>query len=628
MGGGKSRKNKNTTEAELVELRRKFEALEADRKSYYEISMKTMMENKKIIGSLREHNKAQRRQLKEMRKLSAQGKIASEVPDAEEHMDKLERHVVMIRKNLDSVTAAVEEKRSDLEKLRDQAADLEADGLSSHEASVATPQEAKSIRSLENRLDRSMIKYNETQSIRKSYEQIVERLKAERDNFDNHMNSLENTLQVKVKDLDDLHLLGNDALQARDLALRKLQQSQDRLDADRKQRERDLRARRQVASSAAAMVSTMKEMEDNRREIVARERGDLSEEEETLLRQRTIIASIQSRATMFSKQQVQAEESLDHHEEIITKLMKITGTSDVSEVVSKIVNQDEARANLEALVAENSTKIDERQSTLESMQAELEDIRFHGVRRGSVGTRRRLDDIEKKLADARSYTQVRHKKYENIAKIILDVHAGIEHLLEKLAPVQSVERFTYVLTHETLPLAVEHCERLLLSALSQISSASSANSTISSEGAGLSSEMARSTSNDTRKQSVSYALQDIDGAQSRRRAGGTRRSVSQNQRSASVLYSTSLVGKSSYEQKTLDYEDDEDDEDADNSIAVGAKGTLYLDETHEAPLSRDNIKQASRVLLKEHTSRRKGLNRSNVSFQRGKQRSSSASYNS
>lgn len=35
----------------------------------------------------------------------------------------------------------------------------------------------RQIRMLENRLDKAMIKYNEAQSIRKTYEQIVKRLK-------------------------------------------------------------------------------------------------------------------------------------------------------------------------------------------------------------------------------------------------------------------------------------------------------------------------------------------------------------------------------------------------------------------------------------------------------------------
>ena len=38
-------------------------------------------------------------------------------------------------------------------------------------------QNMRTIRILENRLDKVMIKYNEAQSIRKTYEQIVKRLK-------------------------------------------------------------------------------------------------------------------------------------------------------------------------------------------------------------------------------------------------------------------------------------------------------------------------------------------------------------------------------------------------------------------------------------------------------------------
>jgi len=37
----------------------------------------------------------------------------------------------------------------------------------------------RKIRILENRLDKAMIKYNEAQSIRKTYEQIVKRLKVD-----------------------------------------------------------------------------------------------------------------------------------------------------------------------------------------------------------------------------------------------------------------------------------------------------------------------------------------------------------------------------------------------------------------------------------------------------------------
>ena len=40
---------------------------------------------------------------------------------------------------------------------------------------------------LENRLDKALIKYNEAQSIKKTYEQIVKRLREERIGFDHQL---------------------------------------------------------------------------------------------------------------------------------------------------------------------------------------------------------------------------------------------------------------------------------------------------------------------------------------------------------------------------------------------------------------------------------------------------------
>ncbi len=55
----------------------------------------------------------------------------------------------------------------------------------------------RKIRQLENRLDKAMIKYNEAQSIGKTYEQIVKRLAEERVGFDNQIVAIERTVAAK-----------------------------------------------------------------------------------------------------------------------------------------------------------------------------------------------------------------------------------------------------------------------------------------------------------------------------------------------------------------------------------------------------------------------------------------------
>merc|ERR1719440_1926983 len=67
--------------------------------------------------------------------------------------------------------------------------DLQAPGPEDEDAMT------RQIRPLENRLDKAMIKYNEAQNIRRTYEQIVKRLREERTGFDSHLKSLEDTMK-------------------------------------------------------------------------------------------------------------------------------------------------------------------------------------------------------------------------------------------------------------------------------------------------------------------------------------------------------------------------------------------------------------------------------------------------
>jgi len=104
----------------------------------------------------------------------------------------------------------------------------------------------RNIRMLENRLDKAMIKYNEAQSIRKTYEQIVKRLKEERIGFDNQLAALERTFSAKQRDYEELLLLSGDANHAREVAQAELERVRGGYEEERRRRESELRERHQV----------------------------------------------------------------------------------------------------------------------------------------------------------------------------------------------------------------------------------------------------------------------------------------------------------------------------------------------------------------------------------------------
>merc|ERR1711959_385196 len=93
----------------------------------------------------------------------------------------IEKQVYAMRREYNAKRSEFETRQRELRALEDKWDDLkkEATKPNSEENPLT-----RGIRALENRLDKAIIKYNEAQSIRKTYEQITKRLKDERITFD------------------------------------------------------------------------------------------------------------------------------------------------------------------------------------------------------------------------------------------------------------------------------------------------------------------------------------------------------------------------------------------------------------------------------------------------------------
>lgn len=102
-----------------------------------------------------------------------------------------------------------------------------------------------------------MIKYNEAQSIRKIYEQIVKKLQEEKLNFDNQLSQFEKTLKSRKQDGLELHLMSRDANHAKEVAKAELQRFEQQIIEERKQREKDLQHRKEMAKQKLELSETM-----------------------------------------------------------------------------------------------------------------------------------------------------------------------------------------------------------------------------------------------------------------------------------------------------------------------------------------------------------------------------------
>jgi len=353
------------------------------------------------------------------------GKDAAEDDPWAVEFKSLEREVYGMRKEYNNKKAEYEAKDRELNQLQDCWNDLKKEAVKPN--SEENPM-TRGIRTLENRLDKAIIKYNEAQSIRKTYEQIVKRLKDERITFDNQLAAIEKTLKAKEHDYEELLLMAHDANHAKEAARAELARFQQAVAEERRQREKELNERRSQARARQEMMTRAENREKMRQEIVLEAAGDLSCTDEENLKKAVVTNQLYSHLNSNKKED--EAEKITTYEEAFRKIRDATGVSDVSEVISKFLTQEETQKRLMEMTKESQLRIDSLQEEKALAKHRVEEIKFSG--NVASGTRRLVDDFETLLSEANSKCERNKAKYERIAKVLVNVKAGVQHLFERL----------------------------------------------------------------------------------------------------------------------------------------------------------------------------------------------------
>ena len=175
-------------------------------------------------------------------------------------------------------------------------------------------------------------RYNEAQSIRKTYDQIVKRLREERMGFDHQLSALETTLAAKRSDLKELRGLAGEAEKAKTAAIDGMKRVALQQKTEAEKRIRSLRAKEEAALKQARASRT------TRRRAAKRAGGhDMTAAEEEALRQEVVanLAAIEDMAGAEA-----ASLSKVHlYEEAFRAIQEVTGVRDENEVIQRMAAQ-------------------------------------------------------------------------------------------------------------------------------------------------------------------------------------------------------------------------------------------------------------------------------------------------
>merc|ERR1712093_816814 len=214
-----------------------------------------------------------------------------------------------------------------------------------------------------------MIKYNEAMIIRKTYEQIVKRLKEERVGFDTQLAAIERTLKAKEHDYEELLLLSHDAYHAKEMAQAELHRFEQGVMEERNQRDKEVQEKKVLVQQRVEMNQRLEQ-----RERMLKKQQDLDRAGERQLQQ---MSATTDPATGTSNDFAQEEKlKIADYEEAFHRIKEATGVSDVNEVIQKFLTQEDTQNNLMNLTRENQNKIEMLNEERRRLKAQVEELKF------------------------------------------------------------------------------------------------------------------------------------------------------------------------------------------------------------------------------------------------------------
>ncbi|XP_052610546.1 outer dynein arm-docking complex subunit 3 isoform X4 [Peromyscus californicus insignis] len=383
-----------------------------------------MKKNQDTINQLQEETKALRMQLKDM--LQGDSKVVqaiiqewkSEKPylknrTCEQALEHLEHQLREKMNQLNALRHQVTLRQKQLEELRLQHSLRQ---LEMAEAQDSNTEAAKTMRNLENRLEKARMKAEEAEHITNVYLQLKTYLQEESLNLENRLDSMEAEVVKTKHEVVELKVVNQEALNARDLAKNQLQYLEETAIRDRKKREHYI-------------TDCKKRVEEKKLQTERMERKQ-TQREHILLQSEDTIQDYQR----HKEEELKQRWGMYQMEVMFGKIKDATGVAESHAVVRRFLAQDETFTQLENLKRDNEQTLVRLKEEKERLQSELENLKYSGDAT-LVSQQKHRDQMQETL---KTEEQRRNNTQEQLDRTLRTLELAkdcLEHLTNKLSHV-------------------------------------------------------------------------------------------------------------------------------------------------------------------------------------------------
>ncbi|XP_074059571.1 outer dynein arm-docking complex subunit 3 isoform X2 [Macrotis lagotis] len=405
---------------QIAELHRKIQLLEGDRKFFYEKTQGTIKKNKETIKQLREENKISYQKLSDM--FIGDEKVVRMVirewkeekpylknKNGEEAVALMDHRLNWKMKQLNALRHEAEQRQQRIEELQLQFSLREKE---INEFQDRNNEVAKTMRNLENRLAKALLKADEAEHITQVYLQLKAYLQEESLNFENKLDAMEHEIIRLRCEFSELQNLSQEATDARDTAKSELQKLEENLFKDRKERDRVLlEAKKKVEE---------KKLQNERIERKTQQRDQVTiPSDETLEGTGTVAGTLKIRWSMY-----QMELAFD-------RIKVATGIADPNSVVDRFLAQKETFTHLESLKQENEVETVMLKEDKERLQKKLTQLKYSGETK-TIRDQETFDELRMDVEIQEKQVAAAKEDLQNTILALQLAKAGVEHLAEKL----------------------------------------------------------------------------------------------------------------------------------------------------------------------------------------------------
>lgn len=425
---------------ELMKLQKEYRNMEINRRAYAEESQSLLRKQQTSIDKLRKDNEA------------LKSDIAMIMRGSNKPLSALQQETIQaLADQGDKYANFIEYERNNIQTMEEQIAIMKQKTLQQRRAmgGINASKEnhfmiQKQIRILENRLDKSLIKFNEAISHNKDLRDKIDDLRRERVVFENVYRKMERELQDRKRQMAEIIEVSNQSYEQRDTYQMEIAAIEQANRKEQEEFEEQMVALGRMLDTELALPSTAKL--SNRTKTLTRLSGGTAKSKTAtgglgdtagsnsgeMNRTGSAGGGGGNTISAINKEDddINFKERAQNFEEAFNKIKAATGITDLDELVRTFIKNEEHNFSLFNYVNEQNNEIEKYEEQIQALREE--EMKFKQETGNDVSQHKEiLKDLENKLQTSDLMAEKYEVRCQDLQRIMESLKRGMQSIFSK-----------------------------------------------------------------------------------------------------------------------------------------------------------------------------------------------------